>query len=201
MQTPETRLSLLVSLKNPNADDAWTDFDALYRPLVIRVAQAKGLQHADAEDLAQEVLMTVRRTIESFERRGDGSFRSWLFRVTRNLVVNRLTRTSGPTGSGDSKVQKALSQQPADDDPTATLFLLEYRRARFKQAAAKVKSQFALTTWQAFWLTAIEEQPVDHVARKLGKTPGAVRVARCRVIARLRDEVAIDDDSEILLRR
>jgi len=141
LQTPNTRLSLLASLKDPGADDAWTEFARLYRLLVIRVAQAKALQHADAEDLAQKVLVAVRRSIESFDHRGEGSFRSWLFQVTRNLVVNRLTRSAGSIGSGDSKVQKALSQQPAKDDPTARLFLLEYRRARFQQAAAVVKPQ------------------------------------------------------------
>jgi len=192
-------LSLLANLKNPGADDAWTEFASLYRPLVIRVARAKGLQHADAEDLAQEVLATVGRSIGTFEHRGNGSFRSWLFRITRNLVVNRLTRPSEPIGSGDSGVQKMLSQHPADDEPTATFFLLEYRRVRFQQAATKVKPQFAPETWEAFWLTAIEQQSVASVAEQLGKSAGAIRVARCRVIAKLRDEIAADDDSEILL--
>ncbi|MEZ6091506.1 MAG: sigma-70 family RNA polymerase sigma factor [Pirellulaceae bacterium] len=201
MQNPKTRLSLLANLKNSRADEAWMEFVELYRPLVIRVAQAKGLQHADAEDLAQDVLTTVGRTIETFEHRGVGSFRSWLYQVTRNLVVNRLTRPSGPIGSGDSKIQEWLSQHPSEDDPTASLFLLEYRRTRFQQAAAKIKGRFAADTWDAFWLTAVEQQSVQDVAEKLGKSAGAIRVARCRVIAKLREEVAGDDDSDILLRQ
>lgn len=38
----------------------------IYRPMVLRVAMAKGLQHADADDLAQDVLSAVGNAIESF---------------------------------------------------------------------------------------------------------------------------------------
>jgi RNA polymerase sigma-70 factor (ECF subfamily) len=55
MNGPETRESLLASLNSPVADEGWREFAAIYRPLIFRVAVAKGLQHADAEDLSQEV--------------------------------------------------------------------------------------------------------------------------------------------------
>ena len=47
---PETRASLLARLNDPISDEAWREFAAIYRPLIIRVAVARGLQHADAED-------------------------------------------------------------------------------------------------------------------------------------------------------
>lgn len=199
MQNPETRLSLLANLADPDAEQAWSEFSGLYRPLVVRVARAKGLQLADAEDLAQEVFTKLEQAIGSFEHRGAGSFRSWLFQITRHLVVNHLTRGSGPVASGDSAVRERLNQQPAGDKEAASLFLLEYRRARFQQAAAAVKPGFARDTWDAFWLTAVQRESIASVAAKLGKSDGAVRVARCRVIARLRDEVRSHEDSDILL--
>ena len=48
MQGPETRESLLARLNSPQSDEGWREFAAIYRPLVYRVAKAKGLQHADA---------------------------------------------------------------------------------------------------------------------------------------------------------
>jgi RNA polymerase sigma-70 factor (ECF subfamily) len=87
-----------------------------------RIAIAKGLQHADAEDLTQDVLANVRRSLALFEHRGSGSFRGWLFQITRNLVVNHLTRSKGLIGSGDSNVQDLLLQKPDRDDDTAGLF-------------------------------------------------------------------------------
>lgn len=197
LQGPETRASLIASLNDPASEEAWDEFAAVYRPLVIRVARAKGLQHTDADDLAQDVLSAVGKAIGSFTSTGEGSFRRWLYQITRNLVVNQLTRglfsgRRGPIASGDSEVQKLLSQAPAANDQTATLFRLEYRRACFQQVAEKVKGQFSELAWQCFWLTSVNNQSAEEVASAIGKTPGAVRVARCRVLAKIREETQTD---------
>jgi RNA polymerase sigma factor (sigma-70 family) len=91
MQGPETRESLLARLNSPQSDEGWCEFAAIYRPLVYRVARAKGLQHADAEDLTQDVLAVVERSLDRFDP-AIGGFRGWLYQITRNLVVNHLTR-------------------------------------------------------------------------------------------------------------
>jgi RNA polymerase sigma-70 factor (ECF subfamily) len=153
------------------------------------------MQHADAEDLAQEVLALVGRQTESFQSRGEGSFRAWLFQITRNLVVNHLTRNRGPIGSGDSDVQQMILQQPDVSDQTDTLFRLEYRRVRFQSVAETLRTQFSEPTWLSFWMTAVEGKSIDDVAGQLGKSAGSVRVARCRVLSRLRLEVH-DQDPE-----
>jgi RNA polymerase sigma-70 factor (ECF subfamily) len=44
-------------------------------------------------------------------------------------------------------------------------------------------------TWQAFWRTAVDGQPVKQVAADLGLTAGAVYLARSRVFARLKELV------------
>lgn len=197
MQGPETRASLIFKIRDPASNEAWTEFADLYRPLLIRVAHAKGLQHADAEDLAQEVLATVGKAIGSFDPTADGSFRGWLFKITRNLCVNHLTRgpysgNRGPVGSGDSAVQRLLLQQPADE-PTVTLFETEHRRLRFQQAAEKLKPKLSDSTWLSFWQTAVEGRSIESVAEELGISAGAVRVARCRVLARLKNTLQSED--------
>lgn len=201
LQGPETRLSLLASLNDPVSDQAWAEFDCIYRPLVIRVARTKGLQHADAEDLAQQVLAVVSDAIGSFDADADGSFRGWLFTITRNLVVNHLTRgpqsgKRGPIASGDSDVQQMLLHHPAPEDHNATLFGLEYRRSRFQQAARKLQSQFSEDTWHSFWATAVQGQSIEEVAAQGGKTVGSIRMARCRVLAAIRQEVTTEEDED-----
>ena len=59
--SPATRQSLLVRLRNPRDGQAWAEFVAIYTPLIDRLAQANGLQSADAADLAQEVFRAVAR--------------------------------------------------------------------------------------------------------------------------------------------
>ena len=186
---PETRASLLVSLSDPASQEAWTEFATIYRPIIVRVAQARGLQHADADDLAQDVLSAVGRRVGSFQSTGTGSFRRWLYQITRNLVVNHLTRSKGPIGSGDSDVQQMLLQQPSPEGETATLFQLEVRRFEFQQAAEKLQAEFSESTWMAFWLTSVEQLSIDEAANRLSKSAGSIRVARCRVLARFRQHI------------
>lgn len=195
MPDPETRASLLNRLCEPASEEAWAEFVRLYRPLVYRVARVRGLQHADAEDLSQEVFAAVSRSIDSFDPRMGGSFRGWLFRITQNLCVNHLVRRAGPIGSGDSEVLRKLTELPAEE-ATQTLFLLEDLRLRFRLAAEKLKSEFSEATWQAFWLTAVEQMSILETAEKLGKSEGAIRVARCRVLARLREELSNTEETE-----
>jgi hypothetical protein len=62
-QTPTTRPSLLVRLKDPGDERAWEEFAAIYSPLIYGLGRRKGLQHADAADLVQDVLRAVASAI------------------------------------------------------------------------------------------------------------------------------------------
>ncbi len=76
---PETRPSLLIRVRDPADHAAWQEFAEIYRPVILRLAQSKGLQAADAEDIAQEVLATVAKAIA--EREHDprrARFSTWL---------------------------------------------------------------------------------------------------------------------------
>ena len=190
MECPDTRKSLLVRLRDPRQDAAWAEFVAIYEPLIYRLARARGVQHADAQDMTQEVFAVVGKAIDRFDPDSNrGSFRGWLFRITRNLVINSLTRDKEPRGTGDTEMQLLLQEQPSVDQETATRFDLEYQRELFRWAAREVQTRFQEETWRAFWLTAVQGESIDDVARQLGKSTGAVRIARCRVLARLKEEV------------
>jgi RNA polymerase sigma-70 factor (ECF subfamily) len=198
MKGPSTRPSLLAQLGDASQHEAWQEFIEIYEPLVYRLARQNGLQHADAQDLTQEVFVAVDKAIGRFDPSSEkGSFRGWLFRIARNLMINFLTRQKGPRGTGDTGVQKLLNQQPASEGQAATLFEVEYRREVFRRAAERIRHDFRDDTWRAFWLTGVEGQPIDQVAKLLGKTHGAIRIARCRVLARLKEEVARFEESNV----
>ncbi|MCO8123515.1 sigma-70 family RNA polymerase sigma factor [Stieleria sp. TO1_6] len=192
MQGPETRPSLIGKLRDPASHDAWAEFVSLYQPIVYRVARQRGLQHADAEDLIQDVFATVGRKVGEFDFQHGGSFRGWLMKIARDLVVNKLTRGPRDIGSGDSDVHVMLGQQ-LDQNKTLSLLRVEHQRALLARAAERMRDSVSRPTWDAFWLTAVEGNSIAQVAERLGKTEGAVRVARCRVLAQLRKEVQSDD--------
>ncbi len=192
-ETPSTRPSLLVRLRNPRDERAWGEFLEIYEPLIYRLARKKGLQAADADDLTQEVFRAVAGAIDGWDMDpARGSFRGWLFRIARNLIVNILVARSRRTagyGAGGSDLVEFLESQPAPAADETAFFDGEYRRRLFAWAAERVRGSFRETTWQAFWRTGVEGQEVRSVARSLDMTVGAVHIARSRVMARIRMEI------------
>ncbi len=190
-QPPTTRPSLLVRLRDPNDERAWEEFVEIYTPLIGRVARSRGLQNADAADLAQEVFRAVAGAIDRYDLDpSKGSFRAWLFRIARNLAINLLNaRKRQPQGTGDPDIQSLLEQQPSSEAEETRQFDDEYRRRLFRWAAEQVQSEFRESTWQAFWRTGVEGREPRAVAEELGMSVGAVYIARSRVMARLRARI------------
>jgi RNA polymerase sigma-70 factor (ECF subfamily) len=195
---PTTRRSLVLRLRDPRDQAAWAEFVEIYEPLVYRLARHKGLQDADAQDLCQEVFRAVAAAIQRWDPDpAKGKFRAWLFRIARNLLVNFLVSQRRQTrGSGNTSVQELLEAHPASDTQAEAEFRAEFQRRAFRWAAEQVKNEFSDSTWQAFWRTGVENRPVATVAEELGLSPGAVYIARSRVLARLRDRVEqLTDDN------
>jgi len=67
--------------------DAFTELVRICRPLIYRWAYVDTGDPDDAEDIAQEVLVRVYRRLRTF--REGSSFTAWLYRITRNLAVDR----------------------------------------------------------------------------------------------------------------
>ncbi|MGB7344673.1 MAG: sigma-70 family RNA polymerase sigma factor [Pirellulaceae bacterium] len=192
MQGPETRPTLIGRLADPACEQAWAEFVRLYHDVIYRVARARGLQHADAEDVTQEVFAIVARKVEGFDRGAGGSFRGWLRKLARDTAIDRLRRPSVDIASGDLGVQQQLGEIAAHED-TSTLWDIEVKREQLRLACDRIRDQFSESTWQSFWLTAIEHQSIADVAKQLERSEGSVRVARCRVMAKLKIEVQRDD--------
>jgi RNA polymerase sigma-70 factor (ECF subfamily) len=180
-----------VRLKDARDEAAWREFIEIYEPLLLRIARQRGLQDADAAEVTQEVLLAVARSIDGWDpdpRRG--SFRGWLGRIARNLMINRLARRErGPRVVGGTEHLERLEAEPARDCAESSQFDLEHRRQLFLWAAAQIRGEFRESTWQAFWRTCVDHRPVQEMAAELGLSPGAVYVARSRVMARLRTKV------------
>ena len=190
MTLPDTRASLILRLSDARDVEAWDEFIAIYRPLVCRLARRQGLQHADAEELAQEVLLVVSRAVDRWTPDPKlGRFRDWLFRIARNLTINFLTRRKHrPIGAADSGVAAFLDCRCAPAGEDSALFDLEYRREVFRWASDRVRGDVKPRTWDAFWMSSVDGAPIKEVADRLGMTVGSVYIARSRVMAALRDK-------------
>jgi RNA polymerase sigma-70 factor (ECF subfamily) len=191
-------VSLLIRLRNAHDDPAWREFVAIYEPLIYRLGRRGGLQHADALELTQEALLAVAKSIDRWDTDPcRGSFRGWLYRVSRNLLINFMTRQRRhPQGVGDTDFQLLLAQQPDARSEETSRFEVEYRRRLFQWAVEEVRDDFQDKTWNAFWNTCVLGRSVKEVAAALDLTVGAVYVARSRVMARLKKRIEeVSNDS------
>ncbi|MFK7766004.1 MAG: RNA polymerase sigma factor [Mariniblastus sp.] len=185
-QPPETRISLIGRLHDPTDSAAWSEFVEIYQPMIQRIVQRRGLQYADAAEVTQDVLARVSRAVVGWDPDPDkGSFRGWLYRMTRNLTVDHIRRNKSPNMKRDSDSHFDLNQiaEPTADESQE--FQVEYERQLFNWAAANVQSSFKPENWQAFWMTTVEGKSIDETAQKLELQRGAIYVARSRVMAKI----------------
>ncbi len=186
-EPPETRESLLLRLRVTRDGRAWDEFVAIYRPMIYRMARRRGMQDADAQDLTQTVLLSVARKIGDWKVDGDRArFRTWLARVARNSIVDAFRRRARDGAAGGTTALARLQQQPVPEDAE---WDREYRRGVFRWAADRIRPEFTDGSWNAFWLTAVEGHGAGDVATQLGKSTGAVYIARSRIMRRLQEEV------------
>ena len=160
-----TRISLIARLSDHEDVAAWEEFVGIYLPVLYRLARRKGLQHADAEELAQEVLVAVARAVDRWQPDPErGRFRDWLFRIARNAIINFLTRPKHQRlGSGSSGVVQLLNEQCDPAERSFDSYSTWNTVARyFRWAAARVRRTVTATTWQAFWQTSVEVPARDR---------------------------------------
>ena len=91
-------------------------------------------------------------------------------------------------GLGGSDFLNFQAELPSKDSGSDEL-QREYEREVFLFAAEQVRREFRDESWQAFWRTAIEGQPVDDVARDLEVERGSIYMSRSRIMSRIRSRI------------
>jgi RNA polymerase sigma-70 factor (ECF subfamily) len=191
--TPDsgTSLSLLQRIRNGD-NSGWQRVVDLYAPLVRYWCRRWGVEGADADDVQQEVFRAAAVGIASFRREQEGdTFRGWLRAITRHrLLAFSRGRGRQPEAAGGSEAQQRLQEiagpeAAGPDEPGEA----EEFSALVRRALTQLRGEFEPKTWQAFWRTAVDDQPSAAVAAELGMTANAVRMAKSRVLHRLREEL------------
>lgn len=187
---PLTHPSLLMRVRDVRDSQAWSEFVAVYAPLLFGYFRLKQLQDSDAADVAQEVLSRLARSLQKFEYQPQrGRFRNWLGRIAhRELLRHRERhRHRGTEQSGVEQVVFQAEDQSAWND--------HFHAEILQSALHRIEKEFATETWQAFELAWMESRPPAEVAATLRIGVNKVYVSQSRVLKRLRVEVlALSED-------
>ena len=181
----ETSPSLLVRIRDMDDVAAWNQFVDIYAPLIHDYGRKRGLQDADAADLAQEVLQAVAKSVKRFEYDTKrGSFRGWLLTITRNKLIDLVERLRKPQ-NGRPSIDLPIDQIAALADDEA-LWERQHQWWLIHWAAEKVRDEFETKTWRAFMMTSVEQATAAEAAKQVGISVGAVYIAKSRVLARVK---------------
>lgn len=178
-----TSESLLQRVRRPDEVEAWGRFVRIYSPILYGWARQRGLPEADAADLVQDVFTALVQKLPEFSYDSQRSFRSWLWTVMRNRLV-QLRRRKVP-----ALAAPGVLHQVADRE-AETASEAEFRQYMIARLIPTMRHHFQPTTWQAFWAVAVEGKTVQQAAAELDLSTDVVYKARVRVLARLQAEFA-----------
>lgn len=176
-----TSHSLLDEIRSTSDGDCWARFVHLYTPVLGAWADRLGLETADAQDLVQDVFTLLVRKISLYQRTEQGRFRDWLRTVLNNRYRERMRKRTPELASMNRVDDQA-------EDPAESFWEDEYRKLVVARALEFLRDSFEEHVWRAFWVTTVEGRSTADAASELGMSPGAVYVARSRVLTKLRRE-------------
>ena len=192
-----TSRSLLSAARCDEAD-AWRRLVHLYAPLAAVWCRRSGVAAQDIADILQDVFAAVARNLDHFRKeRPADPFRGWLATITRNKVRDYYRRRGAePPAIGGTEATARLAQvldplaageeEPLADDPALGGVM--------QRALTVIRGEFHERTWQAFWAVVVEGRSAAEVGADLQMQPGHVRVAKSRVLHRLRQELGDAQD-------
>ena len=153
--------------------------------MIFSWCRSRGHRDADAADIVQEVLGKLISKLRVLDYQPERSFRAWLRTVTVNQSTDFRRRASNRRGLTLKDIEEPVVKTDAIDVFDQT----EYCRFLVARGQELIRDEFSKTTWSAFWKYAAEGRGAREVASELGVSVNAVRVAKCRVMARLRQEL------------
>ena len=176
-------------------DVAWNELVELYAPLVYFWCRKTNIVEQDIPDVVQEVFRSVVTGIDGFRKdRPCDTFRGWLRTVTRSKLADHFRRLNrNPVAIGGSGAQfqmEHISDESNDDDSTESEDderLAEF--ALFHRGLEAIRHDFDPHTWQAFWRVTVDGLSATEAANELSMKSGTVRVAKSRVLQRLRRQL------------
>ena len=186
---PTTCPNLLVRLRHdPSNEAAWDEFVEQYGRHIYRWCRQWKLQDADAEDVAQEILLKLARKLRNFAYNPKSSFRGWLKTVAHHAWRDFADGQRRHRQIAHDHLWELLQSTEAREDLIQRLedaFDYELLEA----AKVQVRLRVAPHTWEAFRLVAIEGLPVATVAAKVHMQVAMVYVAKSKVQRMLHEEI------------
>ncbi len=177
-----TRKTLLGRVRDHDDSAAWSEFHAIYAPLLYRYARGRGLAESDAEEIRDQVLEVVVRRMPEFEYdRKRGRFKAWLYRIASGRIVDAHRRRR-ELRADSGELREIADPAPRPDE----VWEREWRAGHLRAAIECARRRAGGRDAEIFDLL-LQERPVSEVCALVGVNANQVYKAKARVLRAVRD--------------
>jgi len=182
-----TRPSLLQAVRDLDNHGGWREFHQTYARVIHDAARSQGLSETEAQDVVQETLLSVARTMPDFQYDPSRcSFKTWLLHLTRRRIADhfrrRLPRQFTHHSAGTEPRTPTIERVP---DPSGrdldTIWETEWRNNLVDLALNRLKSHVSPIHFQVFYLVVVKQSPPRQVAKALKVNQGLVYLIKHRL--------------------
>ena len=192
-----TRKSLIARLENWDDQRTWDEFYQTYWRLIYSVGLKAGLRSEEAFDVVQETILSIAK--QSKKRLYDpdrGSFKTWLMNMTRWRINDQFRKRKKDTAMAEAEWNDDRKTAVIDrfEDPKGDLlermWNVEWKKNLADAALARVKAQVSPKQYQVFDYYVVKQWEAKKVQAHLGVSMAQVYLAKHRVGAVLKRELA-----------
>lgn len=175
-QTASERLLVEAAQADPSKFDALYEqnFERVYFFIVSRVHD-----RAAAEDITSEVFHKALAKLPSYEWRGT-PFPAWLYRVASNAIADHFKVANREQQMGEDSFDSPASATVSPEEMEAV-----ERRTLLFRLVEKLPEAQRRVICERF----IEDRSIKEIARRLGKTEGAIKQLQFRAVHTLREQM------------
>ena len=200
----KTRKSLIARLDNWEDQRTWDEFYQTYWRLIYAVAIKAGLRSDEAFDCVQETILSIaKQSKKQLYDPEQGSFKTWLMNMTRWRINDQFRKRKKDTAmlegewADDRKTAVIDRVEDPNGDVLERLWDVEWKQGIADAALSRVKAQVSPKQYQIFDYYVIRQWDADKVQKKLNVSMAQVYLAKHRVGAVLKKELAkLEEETE-----
>ncbi len=193
-----TRASLLNRMKDWEDQDSWNQFFHIYRRLILATARKAGLTEQESEEVLQETVLSVAKTIQEFQYDRDRCrFKTWLQHLTRRRIADQFRKRPREQAASAMRSGETSATDPIERvaDPGGqnieTVWEEEWQQKILDAAVERVKGRVDAEQYQIFDFYVLRKMPPGEVAAALGVSIGQVYLVKHRVSSLVKKEVKL----------
>jgi RNA polymerase sigma-70 factor (ECF subfamily) len=184
MSTTDTRVSVIIGVCRQDPE-RWREFDAIYRPMLFAYLRKRGLKEFEANDVVQDIFVKLLRGIHTYDR-AKCQFRSWLFSLAHNTLIDHARRRAAYAKALDGWVVHVLRANPSESLRMAEEWVRIHREGILEHALKQVRARTSSQVWACFEQRLLRNRPAAEVAAELKLEPKVVYVYASRVLKHVR---------------